>query len=142
MKKLFVGLAGLMLFCIFPSAISQSVVTSYVFAGGVHEGDCTIWHTISGSFRMVPETCPSPVLPGTSVTIGGSMITAGNCISNTTTLAGAAVSMVALSSPVIYPGDSVLWKTYVSAPNTVTVKLCAFKTTTPITSTYNIRVIQ
>lgn len=142
MKTIFFIFIALILCGFFSLATSQPVSTSYVFTGGVHEGDCTIWRLLTGSFRMVPQACPSPVLVGTSVTMGGSMIVNGNCVSNNTSVPGATMAMVAVASPVTYPGDKVLWKTYVSATNTVTVKLCAFATVTPITSVYNVRVIQ
>jgi hypothetical protein len=45
-------------------------------------------------------------------------------------------------SPVMYPGDGYYWRGYVSAPDTVIVKVCAVVEGTPTPSAYNVRVIQ
>ena len=52
--------------------------------------------------------------------------------------------MVAVASPTIYPGDGFLWSAQVTAVNTVTVRVCNYtqNNTTPLASTYNVRVIQ
>lgn len=82
------------------------------------------------------------VLSGTTGSIGGGLLTAGTCASGTATIAGAATSMSATSSPTTYPGDGSEWQTYVSGANTVTVKVCAIIAVTPSASVYNVRVIQ
>jgi hypothetical protein len=79
-------------------------------------------------------------LAGTTGSIGGSLLTIGTCASGTATVSGATTSMVASASPVTYPGDGNYWLAYVSASNTVTVKLCAVATLTPTASAYNVRV--
>lgn len=84
----------------------------------------------------------SPVLSGTSSSIGGSALLAGACSSGTATVTGATTSMVAQIDPNTYPGDGAIWEAYVSASNTVTVKVCAIVALTPTASTYNVRVFQ
>lgn len=85
-----------------------------------------------------------PDLPGTSASLGGSSVPGNTCISNTTTVTGAAASMATIATPNTYPGDIFVWKSYVSAPNAVTVVLCNTGSggSTPTASTYKIRVIQ
>lgn len=81
-------------------------------------------------------------LVGTTSAIGGGLLGVGSCTSGTATVTGATVGMAAVSSPTTYPGDGAQWQTYVSAPNTVTVKVCALILLTPVSTTYNVRVIQ
>ncbi len=50
--------------------------------------------------------------------------------------------MDASVTPVTYPGDGITWKAYVSAADTVTVKVCAIVDATPTASVYNVRVTQ
>lgn len=75
---------------------------------------------------------------GTTGAISG-IITIGTCDSGTATINGAATTMTASASPVTYPGDGLYWVAYVSAANTVTVKVCATATLTPTSSAYNVR---
>jgi hypothetical protein len=83
-------------------------------------------------------------LSGTTGSIGGTPLTANTCTSGTATVTGATTSMVAVASPNTYPGDGLLWSGQVTAVNTVTVRLCNYtqNSTTPLASTYNVRVIQ
>jgi hypothetical protein len=98
----------------------------------------------------VNGTCINPVtsvqlpLTGTTGSIGGSALTSGTCASGAVTVTGATNRMAIVVTPVTYPGDSYTWKGYVSATNTVTVKVCANLAAggTPTASTYNVRVIQ
>lgn len=76
-----------------------------------------------------------------SATMGGSVLLAGACASTTTTLNGVTIGMGVLVTPTTYPGDGVTWTGYVSAPNTVVLKVCAIVGLTPTSSTYTIRVI-
>lgn len=79
---------------------------------------------------------------GTTASIGGGALLAGACASNTATITGATTSMVADASPATYPGDGNYWLAYVSASNTITVKVCAVVAGTPTASTYNVRLIR
>jgi hypothetical protein len=81
-------------------------------------------------------------LSGVSGSLGGSAMTAGQTITIAVTIAGAAVGMVAATSPETYPGDGFVWDAYISAVNTVTVRLTAVLAATPTASMYDIRVIQ
>lgn len=81
-------------------------------------------------------------LVGTSASLGGGALLAGACASNDTTVSGATTSMVAIASPITYPGNGAVWSAQVSAANTVTTRVCATIAVTPTASVYNIRVIQ
>ena len=82
-------------------------------------------------------------LSGTTGSVGGGLLTAGTCASGTATVTGATTSMsVTLPQPATYPGDGFEIYGYVSAANTVTVKVCAIVALTPTATTYNVRVIQ
>jgi hypothetical protein len=88
--------------------------------------------TVGGSNLNLP-------LSGTTGTIGGSALAVGACASGTATVTGATAGMgVVLGT---YPGDSFRAAGYVSATNTVTVKICAYVAATPTAQTYTIRVI-
>lgn len=79
---------------------------------------------------------------GTTPSIGGGALIAGACASDVVTITGAATTMVANASPVTYPGDGAYWMAYISASNTVTVKVCAAVALTPTASTYRVRLIR
>ena len=88
------------------------------------------------------QQSPPNALGVVSGSIGGGALSAGACASTTATVTGAVTSMAVAASPNTYPGDGSYWLAYVSAANTVTVKVCAAVALTPNASTYNIRVIQ
>lgn len=74
----------------------------------------------------------------TSGSISGAIVGLG-CDSATVTINGAATGMDAHATPNTYPGDGLFWNAYVSAANTVTVKVCSDVTVTPTASTYNVK---
>jgi hypothetical protein len=84
---------------------------------------------------------PVQITPYTSSSIGGSLLAAGACASGTATATGITNGMVVDVTPQTYPGDGIVWKGYMSAANTVTVKVCAIIAATPTASLYNVRVI-
>lgn len=96
------------------------------------------WNVVASNLTPVVN----PVLAGTTGSIGGGALLAGACTSGTVTVTGATTAMVATSSPVTYPGDGSDWDSYVSAVDTVTVKVCALVAVTPTASAYNVRVLQ
>lgn len=78
----------------------------------------------------------------TTGTITPGALLAGACTAGTTvTISGATTGMTATASPVSYPGDGAYWLAYVSASNTVTVKVCAAVAETPSASAYNVRLL-
>ena len=77
---------------------------------------------------------------GTTGSIGGGALAAGACASGTVAVATAATTATAEVSPNTYPGDGNFFFGYVSAPGTVTVKVCASIAATPTASTYNVHV--
>ena len=93
----------------------------------------------SGNVTNTGSACGA--LSGTTVSLGGSSLTAGTCSSTNVTITGATTSMVATASPVTYPGAPYFWNAYVSSANTVTVNVCAPIAGTPTASNYNVRVI-
>ena len=93
---------------------------------------------------MGPGGSGSP-LSGTTASIGGAALANDACASGTAAVPGATTSMVAEASPVTYPGNGFVWYAYVSAANTVTVRVCNLFGTNnavPAASAYNVRVLQ
>lgn len=122
----------------FLTPIHSQPVPAVNTAMGCSSGQVT--GNVGGSFGCV--TVPNVDLTGTTSAIGGGLLSAGACTSGTATITGADVGMAAVSSPTTYPGDGVQWQTYVSSANTVTVKVCGLILITPVSSTYNVRVVQ
>lgn len=81
-------------------------------------------------------------LSGSTTTVGGSALAAGACATVAVTITGATTAMGVIASPVTYPGDGSVWMGYVSAADTVTVKVCSIAGSTPVTSVYRVRVVQ
>jgi hypothetical protein len=84
-------------------------------------------------------------LVGTSASIGGSALAAGACSAGTATVTGAAAGMASIATPNADP-DSTLTTgiaiySFISASNTVTIRVCAIVAVTPTATTYNVRVI-
>lgn len=86
-------------------------------------------------------TAASSSLAGTTGSIGGGLLAVGGCTSGTATVTGATTSMVAVSEPSTFPGNGNTWMAQVTAPDTVTVRLCAMVLGTPTASVYKVRVI-
>lgn len=84
---------------------------------------------------------PQFILSGSTASITGTSLEAGACDSGTVTIAGATTGNVAVADPVTYPGDGNVWGAYISAANTVTVKVCSIAGGTPTSSVYRVRVI-
>jgi hypothetical protein len=125
-----------------PAAIStytKSTINS-AFVYGLWSGTCN-----STTFLRGDGACAAPVsavLTATSTSIGGGALAAGACASTTVATTGATTAMVAEASPVTDPGTGNLWQAFVSAADTVTVRVCAVAAGTPTASVYNIRVIK
>ena len=81
-------------------------------------------------------------LAGSTASLGGSLLTAATYTSGTASVTGATTGMPAVASPVTYPGDGIAWMAYVSAADTVTVKICAIVALTPTASVYRVRVVR
>ena len=91
------------------------------------------------SSALPPGSVP---LDGVTAAIGGSPLLAGACASGTLSVPGVTTLMVPNVSPQTYPGDGFWWEGYVSGADTVTVKVCAAVTGTPVSAAYNVRVTQ
>jgi hypothetical protein len=83
-------------------------------------------------------------LAGETAPIGGAALTAGACASGTAQATGATTAMVALASAAggVDAGPGFVPKAFVSAPDTVTVEVCALAAGTPAPTRYNVRVLQ
>jgi len=115
--------------------------------GGNANGLTTITQSTSDNSTSIATTAfvkGNLPLTGTTASIGGSALTAGNCASANVTATGATTSMAVEATPATDPGDQFFWKAYVSSSNTVTVKVCTDLAAggTPTASTYNVRVIR
>lgn len=88
----------------------------------------------------------NPVLTGTTGSIGGSALLAGQCAAGTVSVTGATSAMVATASPSSDPDSNLSTGVgiyaFVSGSNTVTVRVCAIVAVTPAATTYNVRVLQ
>jgi trimeric autotransporter adhesin len=92
-------------------------------------------------------TWVAPVLSATTAAIGGAALASRACTSTTVAVAGATTAMVAMASPSGAPAWTGLmweWDAWVSAANTVTVRLCngTGAAATPVAMTYNVRVLR
>jgi hypothetical protein len=83
-------------------------------------------------------------LAGTTGSIGGSALAAGQCANGTVSIAGATTSMAVAVSPAggTSPGAGFVWQGYVNAAGSVTVQVCAVTAGTPTATAYNVRVVQ
>lgn len=81
-------------------------------------------------------------LVGTSGSLGGSALTAGNCSTTTVAITGALNTMAVVVTPKASPGNNYYWKGVVTSSGTVTVYICAVTAGTPTAETYSVRVIQ
>lgn len=79
----------------------------------------------------------------TSPAIGGSLLAVGTPATTTVTVAGATTGMACLASPTA--GNVLLTGTmidcYVSSANTVTLRLMGIAAVTPVSQTYDVRVL-
>lgn len=97
------------------------------------------------SMPAVNSATPSwigTVLTATTSAIGGGILTAGTCASGTVAVTSSTTAMTVTVTPNTYPGDGTIYYGYVSTNGTVTVKVCAIVGLTPVSSTYNVRVVQ
>jgi hypothetical protein len=83
-------------------------------------------------------------LSGTTGSIGGSALAAGQCASGTVSISGATTGMAVAASPAggTTAGAGFTWQGYVNAPGSVTVQVCAVVAGIPTATTYNVRVVQ
>lgn len=104
-------------------------------------GGSTIAEPSSSGTLAVLSQLP---LSGTTDAIGGSSLAAGACVTGSASVTGATTSMVASASPAADPGGGFVWEAWVSAADTVTVRLCNVTSgsLTPTAEVYNVRVVQ
>lgn len=121
-------------------ATGNSFVNAFTVLAGLSA------NTISVNGGPTLSTLQPALLTGTTGSIGGSLLAPGACVAGTATVTGATTSMTSAASPSADP-DSTLSTgiaiySFVSASNTVTVRVCALVSVTPAATTYNVRVIQ
>lgn len=116
-------------------AISHEFVTAYAAATGVFTQAQPAFTDISGTIQA------GQILSGTSASLGGSAMTAGQRITVTVTITGATTTMVSDCSPQTDPGAGFVWHAFVGAANTVTVCLTCVAAGTPTASLYSVRVL-
>jgi hypothetical protein len=105
--------------------------------------DSTTGHQHDSGVSVPATGTLAVVLSGTTVSIGGSALTAGQCVLAPVIVKGAATGMVVAVSPAgAGPGAGFAWQGWVAGSNSVTVSLCAIVAGTPHATTYNYRVIQ
>jgi hypothetical protein len=126
----------------FLTAVNAATVVTTTLGDNANAASVT--NIVGGSVAKT-QANGVPILTGytgTTGSIGGASLAAGACSSGTVSITGAASGMAAVATPGTYPGDGNYWLAYVSAANTVTVKICAAVAGTPGASTYNVRVLQ
>lgn len=113
-----------------------------VLSGSMHQG--SIWLSPLSQNRnyQLPDTSGTLAvfLQGHTGPIGGSPLAPGRCATAQVEVQGANSGRAPQVSPTLYPGDSFDWSAYISAPNTVTVRVCnrSSVVATPTASVYNI----
>lgn len=100
--------------------------------------------TFQGTTGQIQDGGAVPAVPlaATTAALGGSALTAGQCVTAAIGVSGATTSMVATASPSSDPGTGFTWDAWVSSANNATVRVCAAAAGTPASVTYNVRVIQ
>lgn len=141
------ALAGLgLLMCGTQVAHAQSPTLQSVILSGSTSGTATLQAPAVAGANTA--TLPAQtgivglVMTATSTSLGGSALAAGACSSTTVTATGAATGMGVVATPAADPGVGTYWQAFVSAANTVTVRVCATISVTPTAETYAIRVTQ
>jgi hypothetical protein len=102
--------------------------------------DVVCYADTSGTLKDCSKALP---LSGTTGSIGGSALTAGQCASGTATINGATAGMLgsAAATDGTYQSGYIV-QTLGTASNTATVYVCAIVAGTPTAKTYNVRLIQ
>ena len=103
-------------------------------------GNGPVITSLSGAGAAGVASGPS-TLSGTTGSIGGSPLKAGQCATGSAVVSGAGPRMAAVASPVSDPGDGFLWQAFISQPNTVMVKVCSIAGGTPRAIAYSVRVL-
>src|SRR6267142_564215 len=126
-----VGLTLPSVFSVAGSPVTGTGTLAGTFAGGQTQNQVLASPNGSsgavGLRAIVTADLPAgttPILSGTSGSIGGGALLAGACATGTATVTGATTAMVALTDPNTYPGDGTIWDAQVTSSNTVTVKVC------------------
>ena len=124
--------------------------TTYTDTGAAgRTGANQLWNASLGAYYRFAPSSANPNggtveigLSGTTGSIGGSALSAGQCTTGKVSVTNAAISMPVAVSPSTWPGDGFSINAYVSALGIVTVKVCAIVAGTPNATKYNVRVLQ
>ena len=103
----------------------------------------SVTHTVQVSANGGAFQPLARVLSATSASIGGGSLANGACTTGTVTVTGAATGQAVVATPQTDPGAGFWWTGFVSASNTITVRLCNATggTNTPTASLYSVRVL-
>jgi len=121
---------------------SQSPMTLFALPGGDIDWDPSTGTLKVNNLAVKNITSTLTKLRGTTNPIGGKPLATGNCATGTATIAGATPAMIptTVAATTGAPGFSAaggfLVSAQVTAPNTVTVSVCAVLKGTPQASTY------
>lgn len=118
----------------FAAGADNNFVSGYVSYAIADAGANNTKHIFDGTETVFSTT------PYTTAALGGGALLAGACASTTVAVNAVAATDTIDVTPQTYPGDGNYWLGYMSAANTVTVKVCAAVAGTPVSSVYNVRV--
>lgn len=109
------------------------------------------WADLQNRVPFISASCPTGALTingncvlalHTTVSLGGNMLTAGDCDTpQLVTSAFARSGMVVIATPEVDPGSGSSTKSWISADDQITVEVCQAVDGTPTMTTYDIRVI-
>jgi hypothetical protein len=122
-------------------AITQLGVTGVsTLSGGVANSNGTLLPSTATSYKGNSVGGPVLAISGTTGSIGGSALTAGNCASGTATITGGTAGhpAVASESDGTFIGGSYTVRAVTTSSTAVTVQVCAVIAGTPTAKTYNV----
>lgn len=115
-------------------SMSQQNANSVAITGGAITGlgaVSTVTLTVNGQLY-------SPPLSATSGNVGGGLLLAGACATQTVSMPGLVVGMVVIPTPLTYPGVGVYWYARATGAGVATLYVCGIVAVTPAVSTYNL----
>lgn len=116
-------------------------------AGIVEVNNCTSGTLADLKVRALTTSGLVTLTASSSVetpSIGGGLLTAATCASATTTVDSTITSSTAAfdTTPQNYPGDGIVWDSYLSAAGLITTRVCAIATLTPTATKYNVKILK
>lgn len=121
---------------VFTSGASH-LATAGGFVGiGTQQPSSTL-HVVGSISLSASSTVSTP-------SIGGGALLAGACSKATSTIDSTVTSSTAAfdTTPKNYPGDGVVWDSYLTAPGELTTRVCAVIAVTPTATAYNVKIFK